>query len=194
MPFLFFNKNQGFTLVEFMIAMTIGLILLELISSTFFSQRKTYDVQQNVAGMVRTARAVMDIMSREIRMAGYDPTGAGFDGIVYDTEKLKISADLNGNGSTDDIFENITYFYDNINFEITKNTGTNVQVLAENIQLFDFVYLDDDGNETTSAQSIRQIKITIITRTASPDPDYPDNNGYRTKKFISYVKARNLKS
>ncbi len=65
------NKESGFTLVELLIAMTIGLIILAALSSTFLMQRKTYDIQEQIVEMVQTARAAMDMMTREIRMAGY---------------------------------------------------------------------------------------------------------------------------
>jgi type IV pilus assembly protein PilW len=69
------NKQSGFTLVELLIAMTIGLIILAALSSTFLMQRKTYDVQEQIVEMVQTARAAMDMMTREIRMAGYMVVG-----------------------------------------------------------------------------------------------------------------------
>ena len=66
---------HGFTLVEVLIAMAIGGILLGAVVSTFVLQSKSYDVQEQMTEMVQTARAAMDMISREVRMAGYDPTG-----------------------------------------------------------------------------------------------------------------------
>jgi len=65
------NNERGFTLVELLITMTISLIILTALSSTFLMQRKIYDVQEQVVEMVQNARAAMDMMTREIRMAGY---------------------------------------------------------------------------------------------------------------------------
>jgi len=69
------NKESGFTLIELLITMTIGLIILTALSSTFLMQRKIYDVQEQVVEMVQNARAAMDMMTREIRMAGYMVVG-----------------------------------------------------------------------------------------------------------------------
>jgi len=71
MNYYYKNNESGFTLVELLITMTIGLIILTALSSTFLMQRKIYDVQEQVAEMVQNARAAMDMMTREIRMAGY---------------------------------------------------------------------------------------------------------------------------
>ena len=202
------NKESGFTLVELLIAMTIGLIILAALSSTFLMQRKIYDVQEQIVEMVQTARAAMDMMSREIRIAGYaptgyvptggtmqrsDPTGANFVGIPYDANKLQIYADLDGNGSTADSNENITYTYDGTNLQIDRNTGGGAQPFAENIQSpFIFDYLDSAGNAPTTTADIRQIRITITARTSKADGDYSANGGYRTHTLTSFITPRNL--
>jgi len=205
------NNDTGFTLVELLIAMTIGLIILTALSSTFLMQRKIYDVQEQVAEMVQTARAAMDMMSREIRLAGYaptgyiptggtmqrsDPTGTNFVGISYNAGQLQIRADLTGDGNTNGSNEDIIYTYDATDLQIDRNTGSGDQPFAENIQSFTFVYLKADGvtEITTSAENddIRQIKITITARTAKPDPDYTANGGYRTYTLTSYITPRNL--
>ena len=199
------NKESGFTLVELLIAMTIGLIILAALSSTFLIQRKTYDVQEQIVEMVQTARAAMDMMTREIRMAGYDPSGtmssdpldipnAKFVGIPYDADELKIYADLNGDANTDvaeyDTHEYIKYTMDSdYPYEIRRDTGGGRQGFAENIQSFTFDYLDSAGNATTTTADIRQIKITITVRTSKADADY---GGYRTHTLTSLITPRNL--
>jgi type IV pilus assembly protein PilW len=193
------NKERGFTLVELLIAMTIGLIILAALSSTFLMQRKIYDVQEQIVEMVQTARAAMDMMSGEIRMAGYDPTGAGFDGISYNTDPstIDVYADLNDIPGIDNptgSYEHITYLYDSANNQIDRNTntGSGNKPFAENIDDFKVLYQDADGNATTKTANIRQIKITITARTSKPDRNYTPNSGYRTYTLTSYITPRNL--
>ena len=196
------NKESGFTLVELLIAMTIGLIILTALSSTFLMQRDAYDDQEQIAEMVQNARAVMDMMTREIRLAGYDPTGtmqrsnptnADFVGIPYNANKLEIFADLNGDADTDDTNEYIKYTKDSdYPFEIRRDTGGGRQEFALNIQSFTFVYFDSNGNSTTTTAKIRQVRITIIARTCKPDRNYTPNSGYRTYTLASYITPRNL--
>ena len=95
------NKERGFTLIELLIAMALALIVITSLSSAFISQRKTYAVQEQITAMTQDARAALDMISREVKMAGYDPTGAGIVGIPYDTDQIEIIADLNGDGETD---------------------------------------------------------------------------------------------
>ncbi|MBC8246586.1 MAG: prepilin-type N-terminal cleavage/methylation domain-containing protein, partial [Deltaproteobacteria bacterium] len=82
------NKENGFTLVELLIAIAIGLLVLGVLVSTFIIQRKTYDVQEQLAEMVQNARAAMDIITREALMAGFNPSGAAFNGIPYSAGQL----------------------------------------------------------------------------------------------------------
>jgi len=215
------NGERGFTLIELLIAMVVALVLITSISSAFISQRKIYATQEQVAGMIQTARASMDMMTREIRMAGYDPTGtlqrsdpteAGgitFVGIPYNTDQLQMVTDnnnnagnyLTGDGDTGDPNEDIRYrFYDAADADypnqLKRRTGAGFfQPFAENIEAFTFAYLDADGNATTTTADIRQIDITITARTAIPDPDYSDptySDGYRRYTLTSRITPPNL--
>ena len=186
------NKERGFTLIELLIAMAIGLIVITSLSTAFISQRKIYAAQEQYSEMIQSARAAMDMIGREAKMAGYDPTGASIVGIPYSATQLEIRADLNGDGDTSDTHEDITYTYDSANKQIDRNTGGGAQPFAENIQSFTFQYYDIDGVATTTAADIRQIDMTITARASEPDPDYGQNSGYRTYTLSSYVTPPNL--
>jgi len=190
------QKPQGFTLVELLVAMALSLVVLTSVSSAFISQRKTYDAQEQVTEMTQGARAAMEIITREVKLGGFNPVpGATMVGIPYSATQLEIHADLNGDGETDgaasgnDVNEEIIYTHDGANFEIDRNAGSGNQVLAENITAFTFDYLDVDGIATTTAADIRMIEIAITARTAKPDPDY---GGYRTYTLTSMVSPPNL--
>ena len=122
-----------------------------------------------------------------------DPTKANFVGIQYAVKQLQIISDLDGDGSTNGPNENITYaYYDKAN-QIKRKTGKGYfQPFAENIKEFKFDYLDSAGNATTTTADIRQIKITITSKTAKADPDYSTNSGFRIYTLISLITPRNL--
>ena len=214
------ERELGFTLVELLIAMVMALVVTTSIAGVFISQRKTFATQEQVSEMVQTARAAMDMITREVRMAGYDPTGtmqrkdpseAGgipFVGIPYNRRQLEIFADIDdddgsgsGDGDTGDANEEIVYrFYDASDRrypnQIKRKSGRGYfKAFAENIDAFNFRYLDADGNPTTSTPDIRQVEITITSRTARPDPDYTDpayGDGYRRYTLTSRVTPPNL--
>lgn len=100
-----FNKrNAGFTLVELLVAMTLGLVVLGGILQMFVRQHRTNAVQQQVTYAQQNVRAAMDLMVREIRGSGYNPTNAdGFEGILAASATyVRIQSDLNADGDTDD--------------------------------------------------------------------------------------------
>jgi type IV pilus assembly protein PilW len=64
-------KQHGFTLVELMVAMTIGLLLLGGVITILTSSHQTYRVNDALARMQENARYAFHVISRDIRMAGY---------------------------------------------------------------------------------------------------------------------------
>jgi type IV pilus assembly protein PilW len=144
------------------------------------------ELKQNV-------RAAMDMMSRDIRMAGYNPRGKAvypFEGIPYSTAQLRIKADLNGIFSLLGPNEDIIYVYDSANYRITRElvAGGGAQPFAENITAFTFSFLDGSDSVTTIPANIRKIRLTITGRTFAPIED----GSYPTYTLSADVYARNL--
>ncbi|MBU1743580.1 MAG: prepilin-type N-terminal cleavage/methylation domain-containing protein [Proteobacteria bacterium] len=189
--------GRGFSLVEMLIAMAVGMVVLGAMYGVFNIQSKTLGNQEEIVAMQQSVRAGMDMMAREIGMAGYNPAGATFAGVTYDTTQLRIMADLNGNGDTGDEHEDIAYKYYNSSeypYQIKRKTGGgDFQPFVENVQSFTFGYLMSDGiTAATASADVRQIRITITGRTAKPDSSYSANGGYRTYTLTSVIAPRNL--
>lgn len=70
------HANKGVTLIELMVVLVIAGILVGGIYTLFATQQRSYFVQDRVAGIQQDARAVLSIMARDIRMAGF-VAGAG---------------------------------------------------------------------------------------------------------------------
>jgi type IV pilus assembly protein PilW len=200
--FGFYGSAYGFSLVELLIAMAVGLVILGAMYSVFTIQNKTFGNQEDFVEMQQNVRAGMDMIAREVGMAGYDPAGVNsdagssndFSGVTVNASQLQIQADLDGNGAIDMTSqENIVYAIDGPpNYRITRNVGSGDQAFVENVQSFTFGYLDGAGAVTTVPADVRRVKITITGRTAKPDPAYTANSGYRTYTLISIIAPRNL--
>ena len=67
------TSQKGFSLLELMVAMAIASVLMAGIYTFYHNQLKTHITQQEMVDMQQDARAAMYMMTREIRMAGYDP-------------------------------------------------------------------------------------------------------------------------
>lgn len=77
---LFFARSGGFSLVELMIAMTLGLFLIAGVGTVYMSSKKTYKLQGQTAELDENARAAMRALKQHIAHAGY----ASSSGVVID--------------------------------------------------------------------------------------------------------------
>jgi type IV pilus assembly protein PilW len=190
------RNATGFTLTELVVAMGISMVVLAGVTTTFMAQAKFYNAQEQINEMQQNARGALDVITRELKMAGYKPNGGTFDGVTYSVSQLMIQADLDGNGgisTSGSANEQITYAYDSTNKQITRKIGTaTVEVLADNITAFAFTYLNSSGATTTTSSSIRQVAISITAITAKPDPNYSSNGGYRTYQMTATITPPNL--
>ena len=87
-------EKNGFTLIELMVAMAMASIVMIAIASTYTVQVRAKNAHEILTDMNQTARAALEVMTHEIRMAGLDPldtAGAGI--IVADAGVLRFSID-----------------------------------------------------------------------------------------------------
>ncbi|MCK9274451.1 MAG: prepilin-type N-terminal cleavage/methylation domain-containing protein [Syntrophales bacterium] len=198
----FCTLNKGFTLIELVISLAIGMVLLMAMYSVFEIQRKTLQVQEQVAELQQAVRAGMDMMIRDIRMAGYDPAGTAGAGIVaVDSggSRIYITMDLNGDGdlsdsasTAEDTGEHVVYdLYNNKlgravgHSDINLSQSIGHQPVVENIETLSFTY-------DTASQAVT---ISLTGRTAQPDPKYTDpvyKDHYRRYTLQTSLIARNL--
>lgn len=194
------TNQRGVTLTELLIALALGLFTIGAVYGVHLNQVKKQIVQEDVLAMQQTARAAMDMMAREIRMAGYDPMGVNrdsassndFHGFRYHPTELHIQADLNGNGVPTDSKESIVYLYDDSTSTLRRKVGMGGrQPVAEHIESFTVLYRDALGHPTTHSPSIRAVDVQVTARAAHADSQYPENEGYRTFTLRSRIVPRN---
>ncbi|MEI6707183.1 MAG: PilW family protein [Methylococcales bacterium] len=68
------SSQRGFTLIELMIAMLIGVFLMAGVIQIFLSAKQAYRLQENLSRLQENGRFAMDIITKDIRMAGYVST------------------------------------------------------------------------------------------------------------------------
>jgi type IV pilus assembly protein PilW len=196
-------NDRGFTLTELLVAMALSAVVMASIGYVYYTQQKSYLVQENLAAAQQNLRSAMYFMERDIRMAGYDPTlkaGAGIT--IANVAKLEFTKDDNGDGkSTFPGDERIRYALTNDNDEdgiadafpcnIGRDTGGGLQSIAENIDALNFVYLGSNGNPTTIISQIRTVQVTIVARTGRADPGYTDTQPYKNQRDEVILAAQN---
>lgn len=195
------DKKAGFSLIEFLLVVTISGVVISAIYCLYITQNRCYIIQDQVAEMQQNTRVAIETMVREIRMAGYDPTGKSGAGIIAaGSNSIRFTADLSGDGDTDDSGEDVTFsLYDSGNdgdLDLGKKVGKGPnQPVAENVVTLTFLYTLVDGSVTNNPSDprlIRRVQIFLTTQTEKPDHNYSYNNGYRKHTLISTVIPRNL--
>jgi type IV pilus assembly protein PilW len=191
------SNKKGFTLIELLIAMAITGIVAGAIFTAFQSQQKSYLIQDQVTDMQQNLRAAMDIMVREIRMAGYDPYGDSDAGITAAAEQIftfTLVADDDGydndsDNTTDEIGELKTIQYDLYDAysdgdnDIGRKVGAKKRAAAENIEELEFYYTLADGTNATAPANpseIRSVQIAILARAGHEDPKFSNSKNYTT--------------
>ena len=151
------KNEKGFTLVEFLVSLLLTAIVTSAIYSVYRVQTHSVKRQAGDLEAQEYARAVVDMMVREIRNVGYLPAGAcitipaNTNGVVAATaQSFQFVYDANALNGCSDLNENITYAFATgcaTGFgDITRKDGSNTaQALTdcnvpEGTANFSFVY------------------------------------------------------
>ncbi|MBN1102584.1 MAG: prepilin-type N-terminal cleavage/methylation domain-containing protein [Deltaproteobacteria bacterium] len=184
--------NQGFTLTELMVAITIFAVVMGAIYSAYMSQQRAYAVTEAVTEAQQNLRSAMYTLERDIRMIGYDPTSAGTFGFRnaaaawqtgwLGTNTITFTWDSNGkNGYESGTSEYSSYRLSGTALQKQEGTAGGWNAVAMNISGMSFQYLNASGAVTATPADVRTV---VVTLTASKDN--------HTKQLSARVKCRNL--
>ena len=169
------RRENGFTLIEILIAMAISMIFMTAVYMNYRSQHDSYTAQDQAVVMEQNLRAGMYFIQKGIRMSGFDPAGNVDDSIVVaDSDLISFNrqltesyrdlnndgacddlvepyVDLNGNGSYDSDESFTMQFFigdpdgDGVVDSLVTNGGGADLTIAENIQAIGFAYAFDNS-------------------------------------------------
>lgn len=165
-------KQHGFSIVEAMISMLIGIILLAGSMQVFISSKKSFLLQDAISQIQDDARFAIHFITRDLRHAGYPQgnlgvnEGAG-EALAFDISDNKTSnnssegsdqlaikyeslADCTGNATPlKQGYSRVTINHYRLDSAILKCSGNsgNTMELAENVEKFHALYgVDTDGD------------------------------------------------
>jgi len=164
-PLAIICGNAGFSLIELVLSMGIMLVVLSAIISLFTSLNRMYTTQGVAAGVQQVARVGIDIMTRNIRMAGLNPLSTSIIGIVQAApEIIRFEYDIDGDGYiATDGEEDIAYLLNANNQLIQQRNGNNDsnRSLVDNVSDLTFRYLDADDMDTNDLDAIRTVEVSL---------------------------------
>ncbi len=174
------TNRRGLTLVEMMISLSIFGVVMAVVFGFMTATSSSYDATRNKVQYQQTIRAVVSLMTREIRSAGCDPSSAGFDSFfIADDSVLRCRADLNGDADITDLNpdEDIQYTFNNNTGELSRDNGIDDMVILRGLTNMQFTYLADDGTvlggtplNAGDRDQVRYVQITINGETDDGEP------------------------
>ncbi len=183
LPHILKRRNEGFTLVELMVAMVVGLLALGAIYGVFASVQKTGTSNEVTARVMQSLRTSIGFLESDIRMAGLDRFGTATAGIELATAtNLRFTADRNmdgainiadlSNGIQEQDLERITYSYDAANRRLmqclSEGTTDAWEMVSGNVENFVFRYFDQNDNllafPIVDNTLIRTVEISMTIR------------------------------
>ena len=188
---------RGFTLVELLVALGVGVIVLTLIYSTYGGLTRSYTTQNAAAGMQQVMRAGIDFMVEDIIKAGLNPSEAPGFGITDATStSIRFSADRNMNGTLDPLnSEDITYDYDSGTSRLQQcedqdTADVDCADFIDDVTDLTFTYLDEDGtvmvNPTANLTDIRSVGISLTVQKPA------GRDGMISRTYSTRIRCRNL--
>jgi type II secretory pathway component PulJ len=175
---------RGFTVAEIILALGIGSILFLAMISLFASINRSYATQNVAAGVQQVARVGIDIIAKNIRLAGLNPLQAANAGIITARPaQLRLTYDANGDGTIDST-EDITFWLNGNT--LTRQTRDSSYPLVDNVSDLSFTYFDAADLQTITTNAIRTIEVSLTVA----EPAGRDKSLSRT--YCTRVVGRNL--
>ena len=199
--------HGGFSLLELLIVLAVFSFIVGGIFSNLTQSQTRYQFEQEVAEVQQTARNAVDIMDREIKLAGFpipsyydsalnwtsansERVAAGF--VTLGATNLVFEADL----AEDGIVDRVEYRLNGTTLERSardKTAGGGApaavyQTLATNVTGLTFSYLNSSGSTTTVPADVRSVGILFNINTTNVDPQ---NRNRRTITVQTRAAVRN---
>ncbi len=165
------HNKDGFTLVELLIVTAIFGVFASAMFGLYRSQNDAYAIQNQVVDMQQSLRGTMGLITRELRMAGFDPRGTAGATIriargdyIYFTKDVNDTTDLDNDlnknepdGELNDSNEHVAFGL-TTDFQVCHHSGpnanhgdpfhnTNHERITENASQLTFTYFDENGNQ-----------------------------------------------
>ncbi len=208
------NENRfgtkGVTLIELLIVLVMSAFVIAGIYRLFIAQTRAYTVQDQVVEVQQSIRSAMEILLRDLRMAGFDSDSVGSKIIIANpiiAEDHKVFVSYEYDNTTQ---HTVTYWIDvatkTLFRQLTtiKDDGSRTdgprEALLENVDALDFKYGVDTNNDGgldswVSAGEIGMGKVVSVrvVLTAKPDQTNPDVKDWISPRTLtSAVTLRNL--
>jgi len=209
------SNTKGLTLIELLVALVICGLVIAGMYRLFVAQSKAYTVQDQVVEVQQGIRSAMEILLRDLRMAGFDNDSLSSkisiaNPIVVGDHSVTVSYEYD-----DTTQYTVTYSREVETKRLLRQSTTQKapppdgdgsvtanpqEVLLENVEALDFTYGVDTNNDgsldswvSAGAVGMNKVVAVRVVLTANPDQTNPDvKNWVSPRTLASAVTIRNL--
>ena len=191
------KTQSGFSLLELMIAMTITLVLLALVTTLFSGSMSIRERESAKTDALTSAQAALNVMSREITNAGYGLTGNGIVSADSGLNQIHFRSNWNnGNLATSTEGEDVTYYFDPVTESIVRfdaHAGTTTSAVVNGISNVTFQYFNYAGSTSTPTvvaipgPNTGRVRITVTV-------NLEDVQGQPTGQSVQYTSDVTLRN
>lgn len=115
-------EEKGFSLLELLVAITIMLVLLSLVSTILTKSINTRSRESSKTDALSSTQAALNVISREVANSGYGLSYNGLIGSDSGYKKIRVRSNIeNSNNCSTDSGEDVTYFWDEANKSIVRS-------------------------------------------------------------------------
>jgi len=177
---------RGITVVEMLIASFMSLLVAGASLHFYLSQHKSWLAQNDVSDVQQNARASLDEIAAQLRMAGYGTST--YPSFVVGTNSLTVYA------VRDSQIDTVNYFVgygDYIGYAEYSNTPMLFRRINKGApEVF------AEGVETLKVRQLTGtlFEIAIIARSSHTDEGAIDRDGYRRRELTTRIRIRNIPS
>jgi type II secretory pathway component PulJ len=156
------RAQAGYSLADLLVATAVMGVLMSATLSALQSGLAAWGWGAGRVEAQQAIRVALERLARELRDAGYDPTGAGIEAVlVAEPTRVIFQRDLNGNGLIDPTRERVTYILRPGETTLRRDAGGGAQPLAESVRRFALSYLDSSGVPTVDPSRVVSVRIEI---------------------------------
>jgi len=164
------RRTAGYSLAELLVALGLMGLVMAATALLLQSGLAAWGWGARRVEAQQSARAALERMARELKEAGYDPTGTGFEVVlVAQPTRVVFQRDLNGNGVIDPTRERVTYLLRSGETTLRRDAGGGAQPIAEGVRRLALSYLDREGAATTDLGQVVSVRIELETGRASAE-------------------------
>jgi type IV pilus assembly protein PilW len=208
--------GKGITLIELLVVLVVSGMIVAGIYRLFIAQSRAYTIQDQVAEVQQNIRGAMDLLLRDIRMAGFDDdcssstvtinkSSPNYEHIVYPVQNNSITINYEYYDTTALQYQRHTVAYwrdgnSRLIRQLTINNAAGPQdILLENVDAVNFTYgidaNDDDMVDNWVSSGVVGTTKVIAVRvnlTARPVQVNPDLQVLSPRTLTSTVSLRNV--